>query len=153
MSKQHSMLKALLITIGFYCILIPLIIFFMNKKESPPVYDVFERIRLSPCVKFEKISDVGTHYEPMISNSGTLTLGDFFSSLLITEGDSAIGDVLYKITFNCREVMPNGEEIIILVGKQALSIDGVIYVPEDGVVYKGIKDAIHGKWKYFDKQR
>lgn len=153
MSKQHSMLKALLITIGFYCILIPLIIFFMNKKESPPVYDVFERIWHSPCVKFERFSNDGTHYEPMISNSGTLTLGDFFNSLLITEGDSAIGDVLYKITFNCREVMPNGEEIIILVGEHALSIDGVIYVAESELMYKDIKSVIRSKWNYFDEQR
>lgn len=150
MNKRRKFLFLTLLTIG--CILIFLGIFFKDKKDVPQ-YDVFERIRLSPCVKFEKISDVGTHYEPMISNSGTLTLGDFFNSLLITEGDSAIGDVLYKITFNCREVMPNGEEIIILVGEHALSIDGVIYVAESELMYKDIKSVIRSKWKYFDEQR
>ncbi len=32
MIKQHSMLKALLITIGFYCILIPLIFFYEQER-------------------------------------------------------------------------------------------------------------------------
>lgn len=150
MDKRRALLFLTLLTIG--CILIFLGIFFKDKKDVPQ-YDVFERIWHSPCIKFEKFSDDGTQYEPIIITSETLNLRDFFCSLRIVEGDTPIGDVLYKITFNCKEIMLNDEEIIILVGKQALSIDGVIYVPEDGVVYKGIKDAIHGKWKYFDKQR
>ena len=150
MNRRSALIFLTLLTIG--CILIFLGIFFKDKKEAPH-YTVFEKISFSRCVKFERFSNDGTQYEPMISNSGTLTLGDFFCSLLITEGDSAIGNVLYKITFNCREVMPNGEEIIILVGEHALSIDGVIYVAESELMYKDIKNVIRSKWKYFDKQR
>jgi len=150
MDKRRALLFLTLLTIG--CILIFLGIFFKDKKDVPQ-YDVFERIWHSPCIKFEKFSDDGTQYEPIIITSETLNLRNFFCSLRIVEGDTPIGDVLYKITFNCKEIMLNDEEIIILVGKQALSIDGVIYVPENGVLYKDIKDAIHGKWKYFDAPR
>ena len=88
MNKRRIFLFLTLLTIG--CILIFLCMFF-NGKEEAPHYTVFEKIGFSRCVKFERFSNDGTQYEPIISNSGTLTLGDFFSSLLIIEHETQIG--------------------------------------------------------------
>lgn len=76
-------------------------------------------------------------------------LGNFILSLDLEETDEAISDWSYKITFNCKEWVPEGTETIVLVGDNALSIDGTSYTTSEGASFPAVADYIEMKCKYY----
>ena len=55
---------------------------------------------------------------------------------------------IYRFTYNPREKMINGHEIVILFGETSMSIDGVLYQPEDGVAYDTVLEWARLKYDY-----
>ena len=55
---------------------------------------------------------------------------------------------VYRFTYNPREKVINGHEIVVLFGKTSMSIDGVLYQPEDGVAYDTILEWAEMKYDY-----
>ena len=105
---------------------------------------VFDRIERSWCAKFECCTD---NSEPILINNEIVLLSNSIPAL--EKSDKDIGEPLYRITFNCKEITVRGIEIEVIVGKNAISIDGVVYSVPEGVLYKDVIDLFKMKYKYF----
>ncbi len=124
---------------------------FGPNKETMVDEDVFEKIYKSPCAKFESLREKDKAVGPIIIDSSIRTLSGFVSTLPLKECNDDIGDVVYRITFNCKEKCGDMDEIVVLVGKNAVSINGVVYGAETKLAYKEIKDIFDSKWDCFSK--
>ena len=74
----------------------------------------------------------------------------YFSSLVEYDQPVSEDDWLYKVTFNPREIMFQNDlshEIIVLVGPEALSIDGVSFTATNGS-YPQIVKWFENKYQY-----
>ena len=150
---RSSKYKLVFFIMVLSCLVIGISIFWWGGRKKQPQYDVFDRIATSPCVKFERLTSDGVKYEPLIIVSESYNLANFFCSLNIKEGDIPIGEITYRITFRCREIMIEDKEIVILIGDKAMSIDGVVYVMENESMYTDFKQIVYSKWKYFNDQK
>lgn len=141
------MKKGLLIilAIAMLSIIIGVVIFNLSEKtEKHEERSTINRIAESPCARFENCRTG----ESIIITSEISILSQTFDSLILNEADEEVGEELYRIIFNCKEIMPNSEEILVIVGKNAISIDGVTYV---GNSQQALVDIFVGKWKYFNE--
>ena len=89
-----------------------------------------------------------TGYKLITSEIGTLR--SFDSLLLKPVEEEFSGEWVYRLVFNPKAVMLNGEEIVVLFGEKNLSINGKTYTGADGVDYADILDWAAGKYQYFD---
>ena len=89
-----------------------------------------------------------TGYKLITSEIGTLRT---FDSLLLQPSEEEFsGEWVYRLVFNPKAAVLNGEEIVVLFGEKNLSINGQTYTGEDGVDYADILDWAAGKYKYLD---
>lgn len=115
-------------------------------KEKEPQGPAFvEKIRHSPAAKFE-YRDSET--DGIIVSGEIFGLTSYFTSVLLEETDEAVTDWIYRITFNCKEMCINMEEIVVLIGENALSVDGTAYTTPEGASFSGVVDAIAAKDQY-----
>jgi len=95
---------------------------------------------------FERAGDPG--YKLITSEIASLYT---FQSLNICPSDGEFKEPwLYRITFDPKVLMPQGEEFVVLFGEENLSVNGICYVPAEGVSYEDILSWVRGKYEYFD---
>ena len=107
---------------------------------------VMEEIRSAPVVKLEYARQEGGEpvfcYDP-VSMSSLAEMRIQPSQGEFTE------DWVYRFTYNPREKVIDGHEIVVLFGETSMSVDGVTYLPEDGVPYGAMLEWAEGKYAYF----
>lgn len=115
-------------------------------KEKEPEGPAFvEKIRHSPAAKFE-YRDSET--DGIIVGGEIFGLTSYFASVLLEETDGEVTDWIYRITFNCKEMCINMEEVVVLIGENALSVDGTAYTTPEGAPFSGVVHAMSAKYKY-----
>ena len=119
---------------------------FLSCRKKEEEIDVFEQIRLSPCAKFES----SEHPENVLYITSEIMI--LFPSLAIVEEEGEIGEWLYRITFNCKELYQGDHEIVVIIGSQGMSIDGVRYSSAKGASYDEIINVFEVKYKYFSRE-
>ncbi|WP_295369892.1 hypothetical protein [uncultured Pseudoflavonifractor sp.] len=115
-------------------------------KSAEAESSIFEEIRTAPVVKLESAEQ--QENEPLFSYSIITSVADM---RIVPSDEEFNQEWLYRFTYNPREKVINGHEIVILFGSSALEIDGVTYVPEDGVPYEAILEWAEGKYNYYCK--
>lgn len=107
--------------------------------------NIMEEIQSAPVVKLEYSGQEGG--EPVFSWD-PLTM----SSLSVMRIQTAEGEFteewVYRFTYNPREKVINGHEIVVLFGKTSMSIDGMLYQPEAGVAYDDILEWAEMRYDY-----
>lgn len=101
----------------------------------------------SPAAKLE-YNDSGAIETMFLTNGVDYLAGDILS-LDLEETEEAVSDWTCKITFNCKEWVPDGPEIVVLLGDHALSIDGTSYTTSGEVPFSQVADWMTGKFKYY----
>lgn len=78
-------------------------------------------------------------------------LSNPFSSLDLIESDIPVTDWIYRITFNCAELFQNNKnyEIVVLIGDNAMSIDGESYCTPENVPFESVVELFASKYQYF----
>lgn len=114
----------------------------ITKKELPSFSD-------SVCAKFEYVCEENGGYKVITSEIKILT-NYFDSIILIPLEEPYTEDWIFRITFDWKEIVPVGNEILVLVGNNSMSIDGKNYTTEEGVDFTGILDTLLSKYKHFD---
>ena len=115
-------------------------------REKEPEEPVFrEKIWHSPAAKFEYRN---SETDGIIVSGEILGLTSYFASVLLEETDEEVTDWIYRITFNCKEMCINMEEIVVLIGENALSVDGVAYTVPEGASFSSLVDDMSAKYKY-----
>lgn len=115
-------------------------------REKEPEEPAFrEKIWHSPAAKFEYRN---SETDGIIVSGEILGLTSYFASVLLEETDEEVTDWIYRITFNCKEMCINMEEIVVLIGENALSVDGTAYTTPEGASFSGVVDAMAAKYKY-----
>lgn len=79
------------------------------------------------------------------------TLSNAFLSLDLVTSDISVSEWIYRITFNCAELTKNDQEIVVLIGDKAMSINGVSYSTPKNVSFESVVDLFASKYKYFSK--
>ena len=107
---------------------------------------ILEEIRTAPVVKLEFAEQPDN--EPIFAdNAGTTTS---LADMRIIPADEAFTqEWIYRFTYNPQEKVINGHEIIVLFGASSLEIDGVTYMPEEGVSYDSILEWAEGVYKHY----
>ena len=127
----------------FIAITVVICLIFIKPADSES-----ERISVSNTAgaSFEFADDTG--YKLITSEISSLYT---FDSLSLEPSDEEFsGDWIYRIIFNPKSIMPNGNEIVVLFGKNNLSINGQTYVGADGVDYADILEWAAAKYTFFD---
>ena len=104
-----------------------------------------EEIQRSPCAKFE-YRDSET--DGIFVTGEISSLSSYFPSVILEETSDVITDWIYRITFNCKEIYTGGDEIVVLVAENGLSINGTAYTTPEGTPFSDVVDAIAAKYKY-----
>lgn len=100
--------------------------------------------------KFEFAEEKEKGYKLITSEIESLYTFDSIILMLIPSDEEFQEDWIYKITFEPKEIAPNGNEIMILFGEHSVSINGKNYVAKDGVNYSDILNWAKWKYEYFD---
>ena len=117
-----------------------------KKSES---LDYAQKITHAICAKFEFNGETDDGYKIITSETPVLTR--FFDNVILIPQDTPFNeDWIYRITFNWNEIAKGSPEIIVLIGKASISIDGDNYTTEDGVPFSAVLNNFAGKYKYFD---
>ena len=116
------------------------------KNQTP---DYAQTISQSPCAKFEFNGEADDGYKVITSETPVLTR--FFDNTTLIPLDTPFDEEwIYRITFYWNKIAKDRPEIIVLVGKESISIDGDTYTTEEGVPFSAVVDDFAGKYKYFD---
>ena len=106
---------------------------------------IFEEIRTAPVVELEFAKQ--QENEPLfVDNAGTTT--SIADMNIIPSDEEFSQEWLYRFTYNPQEKVIDGQEIVVLFVSSAIEIDGVTYVPEDGVSYEAILEWAEGVYNY-----
>lgn len=109
--------------------------------------NILDDISNSVAVKLEYSAD--KENSPVLIDNN-LTPAHNFASLAIRSSEGAPdGSWIYRFTYNPKEKVLNSEEILVLFGENSLSINGVLYIPEDGVDYKMILEWAENIYEYY----
>ena len=76
-------------------------------------------------------------------------MSNAFLSLNIVNSEKNVSDWIYRITFNCKELVIDGQEIVVLIGTDAMSINGESYCTPEGVPFESVVELFDSKYKYF----
>lgn len=119
-------------------------VYIVSHREKPLSHSeqVKAEIYNSPCAKFE------TPDSQLYVTGEILTLKGYFSSVMLIESNEEVTDWRYRITFNCNEIAVNAREIVVLVGDNAMSIDGVSYTTPG---YSDLVETVRSKYDYLSK--
>lgn len=117
-------------------------------KENQPEQDVslIGKIAEAPCAKFERCPP---NDKCIFITSEIKTLSNAFLSLNIVNSEKNVSDWIYRITFNCKELVIDGQEIVVLIGTDAMSINGESYCTPEGVPFESVVELFDSKYKYF----
>ena len=103
-------------------------------RENISIMDV---ISSAPAVKLESAEN-----EDAILIDNDLTPAHNFATLAIEPSEDSEGEPesewIYRFTYNPKEKVINGTEIVVLFGSGSLSINSELYKPLDGVNYEKI---------------
>lgn len=107
---------------------------------------IMDEIRSAPVVKLEYSGQGGGEpafcYDPVSMSS----LADM--RIQPSQGEFT-EEWVYRFTYNPREKVIDGHEIVVLFGETSMSVDGVTYLPEAGVPYAAMLEWAEGKYAYF----
>lgn len=112
------------------------------KKEA----SVFDRMLESPVAEIER-SD-GSCARVWETDSLSSLAGFELEEAVLEPADQE-SDWLYRITYNPKDVMENGEEIVVSFHADYLRIDSEFYLPKNGVNYQDILEWVESKFDYF----
>ena len=130
-------------------ILCSLFLLLSGCKSDEIESSIFEEIRTAPVVKIEFAEQ--QENEPLfVDNAGTTT--SIADMNIIPSDEEFSQEWLYRFTYNPQEKVIDGQEIVVLFGSSAIEIDGVTYVPEDGVSYEAILEWAEGVYNYYCQQ-
>lgn len=123
-----------------------LVIYMSIFYHSDTEENFFAQIQESPCAKFEYCNDLP---HPIYITSEIFMLSSIFPSLVLEESNYNVEPWVYKITFNCGELISNSKEIVVLVGEKCMSINGEIYSTPEEIPFKSVVDLFKSKYAYF----
>ena len=114
-------------------------------KENISIMDV---ISSAPAVKLESAEN-----KDAIFIDNDLTPAHNFATLAIEPSEDSEGEPesewIYRFTYNPKEKVINGTEIVVLFGSGSLSINGELYKPLDGVNYEKILEWAENTYNYY----
>lgn len=117
-------------------------------SENTSIMDV---ISSAPAVKLESAEN-----EDDILIDNDLTPAHNFASLAIEPSEDSEGEPesewIYRFTYNPKEKVINGTEIVVLFGSGSLSINGELYKPLDGVNYEKILEWAENTYSYYSAE-
>lgn len=67
----------------------------------------------------------------------------------MVECDIPVSDWQYRVTYNCNEICPTCQEIVVLVGDRSLSIDGVLYTSKPELPFEKVLEYFRDKYAYY----
>lgn len=107
-----------------------------------------EQTLYAAAAKLEYVGESKGGYKMITSEIDAM---DSFSDLcMMPTSDEFTGDWIYKFVFNPKEIVIGGKEIVVLFGENNASVDGVTYIPEEGVSYSSILEWVAIKYNQFD---
>lgn len=112
------------------------------KQEVSPITKIGE----ATCAKFEYNSSKD---ESLFVTSEIKTLSNVFLSLDIVNSEKTVSDWIYRITFNCEELTLGEQEIVVLIGANAMSINGENYCTPENVPFENVVNIFDSKYEYF----
>jgi hypothetical protein len=117
-------------------------------KENISIMDV---ISSAPAVKLESAEN-----EDAILIDNDLTPAHNFATLSIEPSEDSEGESesewIYRFTYNPKEKVINGTEIVVLFGSGSLSINSELYKPLDGVNYEKILEWAENTYNYYSAE-
>lgn len=117
-------------------------------SENVSIMDI---ISSAPAVKLESAEN---EYAILIDND--LTPAHNFATLAIEPSEDSEGEPesewIYRFTYNPKEKVINGTEIVVLFGSGSLSINGELYKPLDGVNYEKILEWAENTYNYYSAE-
>ena len=108
-----------------------------EQKES-----LIQQIGVSPCAKFEYCESTA---KDIFITSEVLLLSEAFLSIDLVESDIPVTEWIYHITFNCSEISPEYQEIVVLIGERAMSINGKSYCTPENIPFEGVVNLFASK--------
>ncbi len=120
-------------------------ILWIRKINAPEETNVFDEIYRAGAVKFEYVDAPD---DIIYISSYVSILSYSVCSLDLVRCDEPVGEWIYRITFNCKELVINVHEIELIVGNNAVSINGESYTTREGVPYEGLIDIFAAKYKW-----
>lgn len=112
------------------------------KQETSPITEIGEAL----CAKFEYS---GSKDSSLFITSEIKTLTNAFLSIDIVKSEKTVSDWIYRITFNCKELTIGGQEIVVLIGANAMSINGETYCTPEGIPFESVVNIFDSKYEYF----
>lgn len=117
-------------------------------RENISIMDV---ISSAPAVKLESAEN-----EDAIFIDNDLTPAHNFATLSIEPSEDSEGESesewIYRFTYNPKEKVINGTEIVVLFGSGSPSINSELYKPLDGVNYEKILEWAENTYNYYSAE-
>lgn len=105
----------------------------------------------APAVKLESAEN-----KDAILIDNDLTPAHNFATLAIEPSEDSEGEPesewIYRFTYNPKEKVINGTEIVVLFGSGSLSINGELYKTQDGVDYEKILEWAENTYNYYSAE-
>lgn len=135
-----------------WLVLVVLVIIHVVGIKDETEKDVFFQISEAPCAKFEYINELE---HPLYITSEIKTLSMMFESLVLVKGDIVKYDEkwIYRIVFNCKELIANSSEIVVLVGENNMWINDVVYTTPEPIEFDTIVRVIRSKYDFFSDEK
>jgi len=127
--------------------ILALIVFFCYgcAKESIDFNDKYGK-ELSEA-QFYKIEKLYPETEdPVIAYEPLRSIGELNG---VKESDVELGNIIYRITFNCKEKVANGSEIIMEIGEKAFTVNGEKFGFSTEEQHAGFLELIGSKYDYY----
>ena len=117
-----------------------------NRQNAPVENSLMETIRSAPVVKLE-YADQSDHQQVFVDNAGsTASIAD----MDIQSSQNGFSEEwLYRFTYNPREKVRSGQEIVVLLGSTSMEIEGTTFTPGDSVAYDAILDWAEGVYNFY----
>lgn len=117
-------------------------------SENVSIIDI---ISSAPAVNLESAEN-----EDAILIDNDLTPAHNFATLAIEPSEDSEGEPesewIYRFTYNPKEKVINGTEIVVLFGSGSPSINGELYKPLDGVNYEKILEWAENTYNYYSAE-
>jgi len=138
-------------TIAMLSIVILVLVFavgwnLITDRQAKQDTSLFTKIGEASCAKFESSNPKDNS---LFITSEIKTLSNAFLSLDIVNSENTVTDWIYRITFNCTELTTGGQEIVVLIGANAMSINGENYCTPDNIPFESVVDIFDSKYEYF----
>lgn len=134
---------------GFIVLLIVLLVFGLNLKkklQSKQNVSPISKIGEAACAKLEYSE---SKESKLFITSEIKTLSNVFLSLDIVNSDTPVSEWIYRITFNCVELSLDDQEIVVLIGPNAMSINGENYSTPENIPFEIVVNIFASKYEYF----